>query len=486
MISNVTNTPVTVYYDMHTSNESFLKMHYFLEAKGIKNNKFFLLIYDPGLIGIDPRNPAPENPILARQLKMRILRECTINFWFFCREISRVPVEGGEVGAGNPYKLSRGNLAMNYLFVYNINQFVEFPRQHGKTISALIWYLWIFNFGGTNIKMMFAHKKHDDAKKNLVSLKNLRASLPEYLRMESVIGPDGKQLRAPNSAETMQNPLNKNMITTLPGARTPSLADGAGRGATMAIQYYDEFAFLPYNNIVYTAAAPAFSRASKNAREHGAPYGILITTTPGDMSTNEGRYAANIKDTATQWDESFYDLPYDQLMERINANRDSTFVHVRYTYQMLGSGEDYFEEMVRLLQKDWGKIRREVLIEWIKLADNNPFNREDLDIIESLTTDEPRYKLYFGKSGQFVMNFWDEIPMGSQYPPIIGVDVASGKFRDASAITVIDSETTKVIATLKSNFITMPELADVIYQFVTGYAKNAIVNVENNGEKLAA
>ena len=142
--------------------------------------------------------------------------------------------------------------------------------------------------------------------------------------------------------------------------------------------------------------------------------------------------------------------------------------------------------MVRLLQKDWGKIRREVLIEWIKLADNNPFNREDLDIIESLTTDEPRYKLYFGKSGQFVMNFWDEIPMGSQYPPIIGVDVASGKFRDASAITVIDSETTKVIATLKSNFITMPELADVIYQFVTGYAKNAIVNVENNGEKLAA
>ena len=180
----------------------------------------------------------------------------------------RIPVEGGEVGAGNMYKLSRGNLAMNYLFVYNINQFVEFPRQHGKTISALCWYLWVFNFGGTNIKMMFAHKKHDDAKKNLVSLKNLRASLPEYLKMESVIGPDGKQLRAPNSAETMQNPINKNMIVTLAGARTPSLADGAGRGATMAIQYYDEFAFLPYNDIVYTAAAPAFSRASKNAKEH--------------------------------------------------------------------------------------------------------------------------------------------------------------------------------------------------------------------------
>lgn len=370
---------------------------------------------------------------------------------------------------------------MNYLFVYNINQFVEFPRQHGKTISALCWYLWVFNFAGTNIKMMFAHKKHDDAKKNLGSLKNLRASLPDYLKMESVIGPDGKQVRVPNSAETLQNPTNRNMVVILAGARSPSLADGAGRGATMAIQYYDEFAFLPYNDIVYTAAAPAFSRASKNAKTHGVPYGMLITTTPGDLSTREGKYANSIRTTATEWDESFYDLPYKDLMDRIDANRDSTFVHVRYTYQMLGSGEDYFEEMVRLLQKDWGKIRREVLIEWIKLADNNPFNREDLDVIESLTTDEPRYKLYFGKSGQFVMNFWDEIPMGSQYPPIIGVDVASGKFRDASAITVIDSETTKVIATLKSNFITMPELADVLYQFVTGYAKNAIVNIENNG-----
>ena len=81
MISNVVNAPVTVYYDDRTNNESFMKMHYFLEAKGIKNNKFFLLIYDPGLIGIDPRNPAPNNPALARQLKLRILRECTINFW---------------------------------------------------------------------------------------------------------------------------------------------------------------------------------------------------------------------------------------------------------------------------------------------------------------------------------------------------------------------------------------------------------------------
>ena len=370
---------------------------------------------------------------------------------------------------------------MNYLFVYNINQFVEFPRQHGKTVSAACWYLWVFNFGATNVKMMFANKKLEDSKRNLQTLKNIREALPEYLRMESVIGPDGKVVKVPNRVEMLQNPINKNLITTLACARQNQQAEGAVRGATMAIQWYDEFSFLPFNDIVYMAATPAFSKASENAKRNGAPYGMLITTTPGDLTTREGQFANKIRENATVWSESFYDLPYDALMEKIRANPRSTFVYIRYTYQMLGSGPEYFSRMVKELQQDWSRIRREVLLEWAKTSDNSPFDREDLDIIESLTKTEPKYTLFFGKSGQFQMNFWDEIPMGSPYPPIIGVDVASGKYKDASAITVIDSQTTKVIATLRSNFITMPELADVIYQFVTNYAKNAIISVENNG-----
>ena len=91
------------------------------------------------------------------------------------------------------------------------------------------------------------------------------------------------------------------MITTLPGARTPSLADGAGRGATVPLLYFDEFAFLPYNSIVYAAAAPAFSTASQNAKKNGSSYGMLITTTPGDLTTKEGQFAYQMTEAATQW-----------------------------------------------------------------------------------------------------------------------------------------------------------------------------------------
>jgi hypothetical protein len=148
---------------------------------------------------------------------------------------------------------------------------------------------------------------------------------------------------------------------------------------------------------------------------------------------------------------------------------------------MLGRGHDYFDSMVKLLQKDWAKIQREIMLVWAKTSENNPFDREDLEIISTNVKDEPKYTLFFGKSGQFQMKFWDSIPIDSTYPPIIGVDVSSGIHKDSSAITVIDSETTKVLATFRNNSITMPELADLIYQFVTVYCRNAIVNIENNG-----
>ena len=50
---------------------------------------------------------------------------------------------------------------------------------------------------------------------------------------------------------------------------------------TLTFIWYDEYGFMPFNDIVYMNAAPAFKTASDNARNAHAPYGILITTTPG-------------------------------------------------------------------------------------------------------------------------------------------------------------------------------------------------------------
>lgn len=369
---------------------------------------------------------------------------------------------------------------MNFLFVLNYNMFVELPRQHFKTVSSLCRYLWVYLFGSTNSEIMFIHKDHPGSKNNLKTLKTIRDALPTYLQMSAVTRADGKKLKVPNTVETMQHPINRNKITTFASARSKDYANNLGRGCTMPLQYYDEFAFMLYNNIVYAAAMPAYSTASKNAKANNAPYGILITTTPGDLLTDQGTFAYQVRNASTPWNELYYDLSYQQLEELRMSNTNSAFFLISYTYQQLGSGEDYFREMVIELLRDWPAIRREVMLEWSKVATNCPFKQEDLDIIKQFCK-EPIKTILLGRCSQYQLNVYEDIDPRYRCPPIMGVDVAGALYQDSSAITIIDSRTTRTSATLNCNYIPSDDLADVVYTIVSKYMPTCIVNVERNG-----
>lgn len=472
-IQQQTADPIRIYYQMTTTNTSFIDMHHYLRYKGIKNNKFFLVLYDPDLDGVDPRDPN-----LSIMMKRKILRECVVNYWYFIREVVRIPDQGGTVGSGVRYRLHRGNLALNFGFLMNWNMFLELPRQHYKTISSICWYLWCYNFGTTNSEIMFMNKRHDDSKMNLRRLREIRDALPPYLQMKEYVDSTGKKVVGSKNVESAQNVINHNKITTKPSARSKSLANSLGRGCTMPMHWYDEYAFIPFNNIIYSAATPAYKTASMNAKRNGAPYGILITTTPGDTTTDEGLNALNTKDQATPFNESFYDFTMEELEELKNSNTSSSFFYIKFTYRQLGSGEQYFKEMVIDLQKDWTAIRREVLLEWAKCSDNSPFTQQDLEIIESLVMKEPKLQLRL--CNYYFMNIYKQTDI-YKYPPIIGVDVSGGYQKDSSTITIIDSKTTEVIADFNCNYISIRDLANVIYELVTKYMPNAVVNIERNG-----
>lgn len=465
----------TVHYQWNTKNQSFIDMHNYLKATGRTNNAFFMILYDSDLMYVDPRDPN-----LNSITKAKILKECMVNFWYFIREVVRIPTQGGAVGDGAFYGLHRGNLAFHFLFLNNYNVFLELPRQNGKTTAAIVQYLWVFNFRTSNSKIMFIHQKHSRAKENLAELKTMRDALPSYLRFDSIQMSDGSIKKVRGAAETLTHPTNYNQIRTMPGARSASQARNSARGMTVPMMYWDEFGFILYNREMYMAATPAFSKASDNAKMNGAPYSIVITTTPGVLTTEEGAFAQKIKDDATQWNERYYDYTRDQLEELRKANTNSSFFHVIYSYKQLGRGEDYFKQMCVDLLNDWPSIRREVLLEWAKIATDCPFKEEDLETIESMCMKEPRSTILFGKAGQYQLNVWGPL-QSMQYPPIIGVDVAGGYQSDSTAITVIDSQTTKVLATFNCNFISMPDTAELIKQLVTKYLPNAVVNIERDG-----
>lgn len=462
-------TQTTIYYHMSTTNKSFLEMSQYLRDSGIENNRFMLVLLDPDLARVDPHDPS-----LNRIMKQKVLRECIYNPWYFFREVVRIPDSGQASGV--KFELSRGNLALLFCLMMNLNTFLEQPRQTGKTMSSLCWYLYLFNFGTANAEMSFLNKKLDDSKLNLQRIREIRALLPSYLIMDQAFAPDGSKVRGKNNVETLQHPVNNNRIRTVASARNKVAAASLMRGRTTPIIYIDEYGFIQYNSIIYTNMVPAFNTASNNAKRNNSPYGMLITTTPGMLTTDEGQEAFGMKEAATPFSERWYDLSKEQIMDIIGSNTNSNFVYIKYSYQQLGKSEQWFKDLCITMRKDWDSIRREVLLEWSASSENSPFRAEDLDTIKGLLRQPINTILLLNK---YELKIYEKVNM--KYPPIIGVDVSGGYQRDSSAITVVDSYSTRVTAELNSNFISTPELAMIIYDIVSKWMPNAVVNIERNG-----
>lgn len=459
-----------IYLQKTTKNKSFLDMYHYLKSIGIKNNAFMLTLLDPDLDGVDPHDPN-----LNTLYKQKILREVMSNYWYFLREVVRIPAAGGKPAK---YELSRLNLAMSFCQCLDLNIYADAPRQRGKTMSAIVRYLYILNFGTTNAKMAFLHKNMEGAKENLTSLKDLRDLLPPYLVMKERILPTGKTDRGKDNTNEIVNPFNNNTIKVFASATNKMRAASLLRGKTLSIIWYDEYGFLPYNDIIYMNAAPAFKTASMIAKQNGAPYGILITSTPGFMTTNEGKEAYSMKEMATPFSESWYDLTYSQLQEIINANSKSDFVYIRFTYQQLGCSEEWFNEIAKLLKWSWPDIRREILLEWSLGVENSPFKEEDLNQIGSMVR-QPISVVYL--LGKYRFETYMQADTRTN-PPIIGVDVSAGYKQDSSTITIIDSATTKVLGCMNCNYISAFDLARCIEFIVKNWLPNSIVNCERNGE----
>ena len=465
-----------IYYQRSTRNQSFKNMSDLLKAMGIKNYRFMLTTFDPDVIGLDPYDP---NLTLVQ--KTKILREIKRNYWYFLREVARVPVTGNP--QGSMYNLNRGNLAFNFCALYNLNVFFEMPRQQGKTMAAALWYLYIYNFGSTGSEITFMHKDMTGAKDNLQRVKACRELLPDYLQMSQEYSMvNGKKKRLPSTVQTMTNSITHNMIRTVASARNQMAAANLLRGRTITMLWADEWAFAKFNDVVYTNGMPALNTAFNNAKRNGSPYGFIITTTAGILSTDEGKYAYRMLNNATPFDEHWYDLSYPDIINLISSNMNSTFVYIKFTWKQLGLSNEWFQNLCKQMEWNMVDIRREINLEWIDTPENSPFTQDQIESLRGQIHEPIKTELIGNK---YKFNIYKMLPLNLNKvpinPPIIGVDVSGGFHRDYSAITVIDSATTDLIAELKCNYLSIPELAKVIVYIMKNMTPNAVINIERNG-----
>ena len=113
-------------YDLGTPNKSFLQLAKDLKKLGIKNWYFMLEIYDPSVLTVDPYAVDKNgNTTLTKDQIARIVNECARNPWYFLREISRIPDQGG---VATKYIANRGNIAQAFCIWKGYDSWLCLPR----------------------------------------------------------------------------------------------------------------------------------------------------------------------------------------------------------------------------------------------------------------------------------------------------------------------------------------------------------------------
>ena len=273
------------FYDTYTTNLSFLQTAADLQKLGIKNNKFFLKLYNRDLLGVDPYSSS-----LSKNMIAAIIMECMMNPYYFLREVSRIPESGGIIGpgGGSPYILHRGNLASLFCFTNSIDHWLTISRQCFKTHSVIAELLWCYLFGTTFSQFNFMNKRQDDSDANLKKFKQHKLLLPSWMQQKynfvegeySATGKDGKIIKGVDNVRTIENPVTGNTIVSKPSATSMEVADGIGRGNTAGIQWSDESEFTKFMGTIIQAIGPAYVRSAEIADRNGAIHCRIFSSTP--------------------------------------------------------------------------------------------------------------------------------------------------------------------------------------------------------------
>ena len=460
--------------DFKTSNTSFLKMTAIFLKMGIKNAFFHLRLDDKKLSGVDPYDKD-----LDKEDKLRIFRECKNNRWYFYREVFRV-TEGGTatgVGGGTQFIASRGNLAYLWANSLNINTYLIMPRQTGKTWAAIADCTWVHQFNRGSSILHF-NKSQRDSADNLNRIKAAIRMLPLWMQHSADTNTTASEKRlVKNNDKFIRNSIDAT-IDAMASAGNEAKADALARGKTASKIWYDEIAFIFFNEVIYSAATPAYEKAMESAIKNHAPYGISITTTPGDLATPHGAFAYKMMQDSIRFNETLYDMSGKELFDIIEHTPDKIpYLFIQYSYLQLGETEDWYLTRFKKMNNPL-KARREYLLEWINSNGNSPFDPDDLEHIGQLAKFAEMNRKTVRLNKYFEMNIYDEY--NGRKPVLIGVDVAGSMGRDSSAIVVVNPESLRPIAVFKSNMIDLKALQKLISTIIKKLYPYCVLTIENN------
>ena len=137
--------------DMNTSNNSFKNVRNVLYQEKVKNTDFMLEIIDTSLAEtIEFDRSVLEYPERwSIEFRKQILEECKSNFWFFAREIVRIPTED-NTRHKDPYNLCpRFNIRLDtlrLLYGYNNDMNVMYRTENDAGMDDAVAIMMVYEF----------------------------------------------------------------------------------------------------------------------------------------------------------------------------------------------------------------------------------------------------------------------------------------------------------------------------------------------------
>ena len=461
------------FFDIGTSNVSFLQLAMDLKALGVTNYFFMLELYDISLVHVDPHKvDAKGNCALTKDEVLRVLAECRRNPWYYLREVCRIPDNGNP--AGIPYKANRGNIAQAWCIIHGIDSWLCLPRQQGKTQSSLAIQTWIYSFGTTDSTFIFVNKDFENAKENLGRMKDQIELLPKYMKFESYEDEEGNITKAGNNAKSIKHPVTQNKIILKAKATSYETALSLARGLTAAIIHFDEPEFTNEIKTIVENSVSTYATAAANAERNHAMHARIFTCTPGDLDTSMGIQSQQLLDKTRPWTEKMYDMTKEEMIEYSKAGNSNQIIYIEFKYFQIGLDRAWLEDISSKINNPL-VVRREVLLQRLHGSSLSPFPKEDIEYI----TDAVHVPI----KTEYLMEYYNfEIyeEINPNIPYIVGVDCSTGTNSDNNAITCIDPFTIKPVAEFECSYIGETLYEKLIIELVTRIMPRAIICIERN------
>jgi hypothetical protein len=307
---------------------------------------------------------------------------------------------------------------------------------------------------------------------NLERLKEIERELPEYLRMR-------KKTDVGNTEELKISALGNSYRGHL-SSTSPKQANNVGRGLTAPIFHIDEGPFIPNIEIALPAALAAGSAARDLAREIGAPYGTLFTTTAGKKDDRDGRYIYKLVQESAVWNEKFYDAKNQRDLETIirscsHSELEGGLVQVNLSlnHRQLGKDDAWLKKTLAETKSTGEDADRDFFNRWTAGSQKSPFTIETSEKIR----DSEREVVHMGISEtyRYVTRWYvPERDIANEMERdfhIISVDSSDAVGRDDIAVTIRNIRTGAVTGAATVNEINLIRFSEWLFQMFVSYEK---------------